>query len=120
MPGQENSPRGFETLKAGQTVNVLNMTMGGRYILEGRAEVAWRCEGHERRAMVRFLSDGEDAEEYERFIDPRAQGPAAQVQAWLALLNRRDPKAGDEDVDGFDKAFDLDATVPAGRTKGDG
>ena len=119
MGPQGSSPRGFEVFDVGQTVNVLNMTMSGRYILEGQARVLEVVERPQRHALVRFVGARVDLgdPDVERYIDPRAQGSADQVEAWLELLNRRNPPMASADVEAFDAVFDLDATVPGGPEK---
>ena len=62
-------------------VNVLNRTIGGRYILEGRAKVIRRFGKH--MATIVFL-DGYGPTD--RYIDPQAQG--ADVQSYIDRLNQ--------------------------------
>ncbi len=71
-----------------QYVNVINSTMSGTYILEGRARVVqWLEDGQ---ALVQFGEPGESC--VYRFIDPKAQ--VGNVGRYIVDLN-----AGDVEVD---------------------
>jgi hypothetical protein len=68
-------------LKPGQQVWIINCTLGGRDLVEGRARVV-RHLGDDR-YLVRFP----DGDQVERFVDPKAQ---ADPYAYVRTLNNNE------------------------------
>lgn len=73
-----------DQLKAGDVVNVINMTLGGRYMFEGKATVTKILD--DGNAVVRFQGSPDDAP-VERYIDPMAQGNAQELASYIWWLN---------------------------------
>lgn len=67
----------------GQSVNIINATMGGRFIVEGVAKIVKPVRGVDSQYVVDF---GDGYGPVERFVDPLAQDDAA---AFVERLNAR-------------------------------
>jgi hypothetical protein len=67
--------------KPRQRVWIINCTLGGRFLVEGRARIVRRLG--EDRYLVRFP----DGELVERFVDPKAQ---ADPHAFVRTLNNNE------------------------------
>ena len=78
----------MHTFKKGDRVTIFGMTMGGKFIIEGRAIVLSRCKAIDEQYRVRFLRDGKPSlgEEYDRFVDPAGQG---DPDAWVRKINEK-------------------------------
>lgn len=71
-----------QTFEKGQIVNVLNCTLSGKYILEGRAKIIRRCASVDDEYSVDFLDGYGPAQ---RYIDPLAQNE--NVSEYIDYLN---------------------------------
>ncbi len=70
------------TFAKGTTVNIINMTMTGRFICEGRATIVRAVPDVDSQYIVRFAGEKQTVE---RFVDPNAQD---DLEACLAALNK--------------------------------
>jgi hypothetical protein len=75
----------MHTFKSGDRVVIVNMTIGGRFIVEGRATVKRPLRRTEEYYSVVFDNS---AGSYERFIDPAAQ---ADPEEFVRKLNELSP-----------------------------
>jgi len=64
----------MHTFKKGDSVAILNQTVGGRFFVEGRATILGLVKDVDEQYRVRF--SGEDRGVYDRFVDPAAQQDA--------------------------------------------
>ena len=70
------------TFAKGTTVNIINMTMSGRFVCEGRATIVRAVPDVDSQYIVRFAGEKQTVE---RFVDPSAQD---DIAACLAALNK--------------------------------
>lgn len=68
--------------RKGDIVNIINMTMGGRFLVEGRARIVRSVRDVDGQYVVRFEGDFGNVE---RFVDPQAQGE--DVASYVERLN---------------------------------
>lgn len=64
----------------GETVTVFNITMGGRFIIEGRATIVRQVKGIDEQYVVAFPN----GDRVQRFVDPFGQADPEQHLARLA------------------------------------
>lgn len=75
--------KAVEKFTKGQKVNIINATLGGRFIVEGVAKIVRPVRGMDSQYVVDF---GDGYGPVERFVDPQAQADAA---AFVERLNTR-------------------------------
>lgn len=80
------------SFKCGDVVSIFNCTMGGRFIIEGRATIVGIVEDVDEQYRVRFhgtdktTRDAPLGDVYERFVDPDGQ---SNPTGHIARLNVR-------------------------------
>ncbi len=76
----------MQTFKKGDSVAIINQTLGGKFFVEGRATIIGPVKGVAGQYRVRF--SGSDTGIYDRFVDPAAQKDAYAYAASLTPLGR--------------------------------
>jgi hypothetical protein len=76
----------LHNFKVGDRITVFNRTLGGKFIIEGNAEITKVHSEREDYYQVRFLRE---LSQYHRYVDPNGQ---ENPLAYLEMLNQEEAK----------------------------